>query len=260
MAILQKCVIKHRRVCQCACLRATHRQAGLKGLRGGLPCNRIRDNFVNSIVPLFILLVFSVFMWHGPASAMENVVQQDTNKDGKTDRIAHLNVHGKIIRLKIDSNADGVMDLFQYYAHEQVIRVESDSNHNRKIDQWNYFEDGKRTRCERASTETGRVNLIIDFDQQECPLKIRKDNTGDGLFDSISYFKEGRLSSLTKDTNGDGKINVLQTYRDDKPVERHIDDNGDGRYERITFYDSEGLPEESRHDLDNDGHMEVVRI
>jgi hypothetical protein len=137
MAILRRNTKKRLRVCHCACLRATHRQADLKGMRGGLPCDRIRDNFANRIIPLFLLLVFSFFMWHDPASASENVVQQDTNKDGKIDRIAHLDEHGKIIKLEIDSNADGAMDRFQYYAHEQVIRVEIDSNHDRKIDQWN---------------------------------------------------------------------------------------------------------------------------
>ncbi len=260
MAILRKYAKKHRRVRQCAFLRKTHRQAGLKGKRGGLLRGRVRDIFANRIVPLLFLLVFSFFMCHGPAFGKEKAVQQDSNKDGKIDRIARIDENGKIIGLEIDSNTDGVMDRFQYYSHEKVIRVESDSNHDKKIDQWNYFEDEKRIRHERASTETDRLNQIIDFDQQERPLKIRKDTTGDGLFDSISYFKEGRLSSSTKDTDGDGKINVLQTYRDDKPVERHIDDNGDGRYERITFYDSEGLPKESRHDMNNDGHMEVVRI
>ncbi|MDY6853275.1 MAG: hypothetical protein SWO11_01005 [Thermodesulfobacteriota bacterium] len=35
------------------------------------------------------------------------------------------------------------------------------------------------------------------------PHEDRKDTTDDGLFDTIYYFKEGRLSSSTKETDGD---------------------------------------------------------
>jgi hypothetical protein len=61
-----------------------------------------------------------------PAWAHEKIVRQDTNEDGKIDQIAFFDKRGRIIKLEIDSNADELMDRFQYYEKEQIIRVERD--------------------------------------------------------------------------------------------------------------------------------------
>jgi antitoxin component YwqK of YwqJK toxin-antitoxin module len=41
--------------------------------------------------------------------------------------------------------------------------------------------------------------------------------------------------------------------------ETRVDENGDGLAERLIFYNTEGLPEKSCHDLDRDGKMETFR-
>jgi len=187
---------------------------------------------ISIVLHFFFLLFFAgtlSLIMPGSPLAKEDVVKKDSDKDGKIDQIAHFDKRGKIIKLEIDSNSDEIMDRFQYYEQEEVKGVERDTNYDQKIDAWDYFEAGKRTRHERASTETGQVNQIIKFDAEERPLKIQKDTTGDGLFDSIYHFKEGSISHSTKDMDGDGKVNVWQTYRDDKLLERRVDENGDGR-------------------------------
>ena len=143
-----------------------------------------------------------------PSLAREEIVKRDTNDDGKIDQIALFDRRGKLIRLKIDSNTDGIMDRCQYYEKGQIIRIEMDTDHDRRIDCRDYFEAGKRTRHERLSSDTSQVVQVIQFDSQERPLKIQKDTTGDGLFDSIYHFKEGMLSSSTRDTDADGKPNI----------------------------------------------------
>jgi hypothetical protein len=117
----------------------------------------------------------------------------------------------------------------------------------------------EKIRHEKASIDTVKIDQIIYFDAQERPLKIEKDTTGDGLFDSIYHFKEEKLSCFTKDTDGDGKVNAWQTYRYDKLLERRADEDSDGKVERITFYDAEGLPKESRQDLDIFSTSEMVK-
>jgi antitoxin component YwqK of YwqJK toxin-antitoxin module len=194
------------------------------------------------VFSFFILLAVVAALLTAPAWAQEKIMRQDTNEDGKIDQVALFDKRGRIIKLEIDSNADEVMDRFQYYEKER-----------------DYFESGKRTRHERLSSDTGQVIQVVQFDSQERPLKMQKDTTGDGLFDSIYHFKEGMLSSYTKDTDADGKPNIWQTYRDDKPLQRRMDNDGDGRVERITNYDAEGLPSESLHDLDRDGRMDAFR-
>ena len=209
-------------------------------------------------VLLLICLAFAVNPL--PAEARGDVRKRDTNGDGKIDQIAHLDGRGGIIKLEIDSNADGLMDRFQFYEKEKVIRMERDSDHNGKTDSWDYFENEKRVKHERRSEDTGQVERRILFDGEERPLKIEKDSTGDGDLDTVHHFKQGKLAYTTKDTDGDGRANLHQAYRDEKPLERKIDGDGDGRWDRLTLYDEEGLARESRHDLDADGWMEVSRF
>jgi len=54
------------------------------------------------LVGLMGLLIVTV------AQAQENMIKQDTDKDGRVDRIAHLDKGGAIKRLDIDSNGDGI--------------------------------------------------------------------------------------------------------------------------------------------------------
>ena len=212
------------------------------------------------VVSFLTILTIAIPLWPESVWARKDIVKRDTDKDGKIDQIVQFDKRGKIMKLEIDSNGDEIMDRFQHYECEEIIRVERDTNYDQKINAWDYFEAGKRIRHECASTETGRVDKIIVFDSEERPLKMQKDTTADGLFDSTYQFEKGKLSSCTKDTDSDGKANVWQTFKDDRPVERRTDDDGDGQVERMTFFDSEGLPKESRHDLNRDGKMEVVRF
>jgi antitoxin component YwqK of YwqJK toxin-antitoxin module len=231
-------------------------------ISGFLQLNHYRNSWctvMRYLLSFFIVPAVIALLLSEPAMARKDILKQDTNEDGLIDQIAHFDKRGKIIKLEIDSNADEVMDRFQYYEKEQIIKVERDTDHDRQIDCRDYFEAGKRVRQERSSTDTGLVNQVIQFDPEERPLKIRKDTTGDGLFDSFYHFKEGKLSLSTKDTDSDGKPNIWQTYQDDKPLQRSVDDDGDGQVERITLYDAEGLPKESRHDLDRDGKMDAFR-
>jgi antitoxin component YwqK of YwqJK toxin-antitoxin module len=191
-----------------------------------------------------------------PAWAHEEIVKRDTDGDGKTDQVAYFDKKGRIVKLEIDGNADEVMDQSQHYEKEQIIRVERDTDHDQQIDCLDYFESGKRIRQERLSN-TGRMVQMIQFDSQERPLKIQKDTTGDGVFDNIYHFKDGKLVLFTKDTHANGKPNIWQTYRDGKSLQRRVDNDGDDRIDRITDYDAQCLPKESRHDLDRDGRMDA---
>jgi len=89
-----------------------------------------------------------------------DIIERDTDKDGKIDQIAHLDKHGKLIDLEIDKDADGVMDQFQHYKDEQITCVERDTNGDQQIDIREYFESGKRVRQERISASSGKVNQI----------------------------------------------------------------------------------------------------
>ena len=93
---------------------------------------------LNSLFLLFFAGAIGLIM-PGSSLATKDIVKKDSNKDGKIDQIAYFDKRGRIIKLEIDSNADEIMDRFQYYEQEHLKRVERDTDHDRKIDAWDYF-------------------------------------------------------------------------------------------------------------------------
>jgi hypothetical protein len=95
----------------------------------------------------FVITILVLALVSGSlAFEKEKRLKKDLDNDGKIDQVAYFDKRGKIIKLEIDSNADEIMDRFQYYEQEYLKRVERDTNHDRKIDAWDYFEAGKRIR------------------------------------------------------------------------------------------------------------------
>lgn len=212
---------------------------------------------IETIYVIGVLLSFLLF----PAQtfAKSTLHKKDTNGDGKIDQIIHLDSHDRIIKLDLDKDGDGVLETFQYYEAEQVVRLERDSDADGRVDSWDDFKEGRRIQHRRRSNKTGKIDMIIVFDAEERPSEVKKDTSGDGVFDSFYHYTQGQLTLLTKDTDGDSKPNILQTYKDDKPQERRVDQNGNGHWERVTLFDEEGLVRESRHDANDDGIMDEFR-
>ena len=137
------------------------------------------------INPLKYLLVVCVLVLIHPTSgyAETKTMERDTNDDGKIDQIATFDDSGKLLKLAVDGDADGIMDRFQHYDEGKLVRLERDRDQDGKMDAWDHFEAEKRVRHERASLETGELELVIAFDSEERPLKMERITNGDGRFD-----------------------------------------------------------------------------
>jgi antitoxin component YwqK of YwqJK toxin-antitoxin module len=186
-------------------------------------------------------------------------VKEDTNKDGRIDRIAHLDATGNLVKLEADTNSDGVMDTFQYYEKGTLVRLERDMDADGLIDERDILERGKRALNEKLD-KSGRVVSVIRFDDKEKPLRWDRDTTGDGKLDTVYHYEKGALTLITRDIDGDGRINIWQTFRNDKPLEQKADRDGDGRVEQIVYYDEAGNIARILTDTDNDDFMETLRI
>jgi antitoxin component YwqK of YwqJK toxin-antitoxin module len=188
------------------------------------------------VVLWFCLIWLSIAYFTGTshASCGGKVIEEDSNGDGKTDRIAHLDPSGNLCQLDIDGNRDGKMDTFQHYQQGNLIRLEKDRNGNGRVDEKNFFQNGKRSRFEKIDAR-GRTSQVIEFDSQDRPVRSEKDTTGNGRRDTVYRYESGILVQANQDANGDGKTD--QTIQ----------------------YDSQGRPVSSTHDLDGDGRMECSR-
>jgi antitoxin component YwqK of YwqJK toxin-antitoxin module len=191
-----------------------------------------------------------------PAWAHEKIVRQDTNEDGKIDQIAFFDKRGRIIKLEIDSNADELMDRFQYYEKEQIIRVERDTDHDQQIDCRDYFEAGKRTRHEKLSDDTGRDERITDYDADGLPSESRHDLDRDGRMDAFRSYRRGVLFDEKKDLDHDGMYEIITWFKDAQPTEQQKDANSDGRYDIITVF-KDGKPYYQKKDSNFDEKKDV---
>lgn len=176
------------------------------------------------VLGIIAILVFSPCI----GSAELKKIEKDTDNDGKIDRIIHVTDKGLTERFDIDTNADGVMDRFQYYENGVMVCAERDTDFDGVIDAKDFYEKEKRVRFEQLD-KSGRLNQTIDFDAQERPREFRRDTTGNGLLDTVYVYVDGAMPLSTQDTNADGKVNIRVRYKNDNPVEKESDRDGDGR-------------------------------
>ncbi|OGL46082.1 MAG: hypothetical protein A2161_17380 [Candidatus Schekmanbacteria bacterium RBG_13_48_7] len=84
----------------------------------------------------------------------------------------------------IDTNADGMEDVFEYRVNGILTGVEKDADFNKKIDRWEYFFDNKL------------IGVVID-------------NNFDGIGDEWWFFKNDQKVRVEKDENFDGIIETI---------------------------------------------------
>jgi len=207
---------------------------------------------------LFVLVGIISFALGGLGYAKEVTIEADKNNDGKTDHVAYYDPQGNMNKLEIDSNADGFMDLFQYFHNGELVSIEEDKNHDQRIDGSHYYKEGKRIKCELDTNGLGSVDQITLFDDQERLFKVRKDDTGDGFFENTLHFIRGKLVRCTIDADGDGKEEqVIYYHENGSRKEVHIDLDKDGTMETIQVYRQDEVWLEKK-DLDENGSFEVM--
>jgi hypothetical protein len=144
-----------------------------------------------------IILAVVAALLTAPAWAQEKIMRQDTNEDGKIDQIALFDRRGKIIKLEIDSNADELMDRFQYYEREQIIwfyngdeeaiRAEKDLTGDSRVDTWYHYHKGSLITVEEDTNADGKPDLWEEFDESEAMVKRLIDLNYDGKPDVVEY-------------------------------------------------------------------------
>lgn len=106
---------------------------------------------------------------------------------------------------EVDTNLDGVKDLFRTYDDQGAKLTEAaDTNYDGKIDTWITF----------SGTRIARIEV---------------DDNGDGEPDETRYYTGGKLSRLQKDTNHDRKPDLFEVYADGVLQRVGIDSNFDGQ-------------------------------
>ncbi len=210
----------------------------------------LRDSFcrirqpqrgLSLLVICMCLLIGGVFT-STPVIAGGRIIKQDSDNDGRIDRIAHLAPSGDLIQLEADTNGDQKMDTFQYYERGTVVRLESDADGDGRIDQvTKYDAQGRPVESRHDFDEDGEMDTVRLYQNGELYRQEHFKN-GKTRPDIVTGFADGRPVSEKRDTNGDGAFDVLVHMPPGEPISREEDTDHDGRMDRFTRFDDEDRP------------------
>ena len=135
---------------------------------------------------------------------------------------------GRLTRLEVDTNKNGVPDTWTYQEGTRIDRIEIDKDENGKIDRWEHYVDGKLA---RVGTST----------------------RGDGVEDEWAYQRaDGSLERVETDTDRDGRVDKWEAFEaprtpGGRPILRTVsmDPDSSGRPTRQLHYRADGSFERS---------------
>jgi hypothetical protein len=87
---------------------------------------------------------------------------------------------------------------------------------------------------------------------------VPRDLNHDGRADAWDSYKNGQYSSLAYDNNGDGQPDTWYYYNDGVVTKWEADVNFDGKIDMWVSCDQQGLPNESKADVDFDGQPDTI--
>jgi hypothetical protein len=146
---------------------------------------------------------------------------------------------GRIMRLLYDQNGDRKADMVTlfYPGGGGPQQVEVDSDLDGVVDRWEYYApDGHREREGWARKKPGRVDLWEYFDARGRLTRREYDDNGDGRIDRIEHYEAGELALVTVDSDHDGKMDRWQRWSNRRIVREELDIDGDGAPDRRLRY------------------------
>ncbi|MFW6228130.1 MAG: hypothetical protein ACOC2V_01610 [Alkalispirochaeta sp.] len=94
-------------------------------------------------------------------------IMGDTDNDGVEDYALKLDERGNKRYEAVDFNGDGLMDDFYFYRNGALHREELDTNFDGVIDLWIYMHDGVRIAgYDRDTDYDGHVDLTKEFGEE----------------------------------------------------------------------------------------------
>lgn len=130
---------------------------------------------------------------------------------------------GRLTRLQVDTNKNGVIDAWTYQEGTRIDRIEIDKDENGKIDRWEHYADGKLAR-------------------------IGTSTRGDGVEDEWAFQRpDGSLERVETDTDRDGRVDKWEAFEappvpGGRPILRTVsmDPDSSGRPTRRLHYRADG--------------------
>jgi hypothetical protein len=134
---------------------------------------------------------------------------------------------GRLKRLEVDTNKNGVIDTWTYMDGTRIDRIEIDKDENGKIDRWEYYVDGKLSKVGTSSRGDGVQDEWAFQGPQGYLERVETDTDRDGKVDKWEEFEPPQkpggplfLRSVSTDPDSSGRPTRRLLYRADGSFER----------------------------------------
>lgn len=155
----------------------------------------------------------------------------DTDNDGKIDKKAYYNQKGQLVKqiwniekpgkqksmtlvyddndLKsstIDSNQNGITDVWIDYKDNLRSQVRRDKNEDGKVEYWGYYSGGVLDRSAIDTNNDGQPDRWFYYVGKQV-VRSEEDRNYDGKADFVSSYRKGKLH-IEQDKDFDGKFDT----------------------------------------------------
>ena len=162
-----------------------------------------------------------------------------------------------LVRLDYDHDGDGRIDVRTYMRSGRPVRLEADSNADGLVERWEYYDStGTLLRIGGSTQDDGREDTWVRAEGVRRFVDIA--SARNGWIDRREVYEADTLVRAESDSNHDGLADRWEEFRDGALVRLMLDDERrHGRPTRRILY---GPAQEARveTDIDGDGEWRAV--
>ncbi|MDP1569820.1 MAG: hypothetical protein Q8L86_07435 [Vicinamibacterales bacterium] len=161
----------------------------------------------------------------------------------------------RLVRLDVDQNGDGRVDVRTYLDGNRPLRSEIDEAGSGRIDRWEYFDGaGQLARVGTSSTGDGIEDTWTHALTPDGERRVDLSTARDRRVDRREFYLGDDLIRAEDDVNGDGRPDKWETYESGVLRVVAFDTTyGAGRPDRRAVYDADGQFSHVEADLDGSG-------
>ncbi len=181
----------------------------------------------------------------GQAPARPNVIKErDGVPRSQVDQgkvKAYYDQWGRLERLEEDSNSDGRRDRISHHAGKKNPGlIEIDTDFDGRMDRWEQYDDAGRLVRIGASRVGGGPDVWEVLDGQGQVTRRDYDDDQDGRADRSEIVEAGRVVRTEVDADRDGRVDRWQYFDRGRLAREELDTDADGRPDRVVLYGSDG--------------------
>jgi hypothetical protein len=170
----------------------------------------------------------------GPEGQRQHMVDKGPFK-------AYYDEWGRLQRIEQDTNGDGRPDrISRHQGGKAASSLEVDVDFDGQIDRWDRFGPDGKLHSYAVAGQDGRPHMWTVVDGNGAPTRYEYDVDVDGKTERAEVVENGRIARVELDTDRNGSVDRWQQWANGKLESESLDTDGDGRPDRRLRYKSDG--------------------